>query len=403
VFFTTSQPLVNGDTDSGVDLYEADISEGSISRLVQVSRGGEGDLTPGSGANVLGVARVSEDGSHVYFVAEGRLTGANREGKTPSVGQPNLYVVARGCPGGGTACASPVERTSFVGTLSAENDGADWGASDERSVQATPDGQFLVFQSSADLTSDEEGQEEAGQVFEYDAQTETLVRVSRGQGGYNRDGNSSIYPAIIPTQDYKLDQPIQRITDLAVSEDGSRVFFSSPAALTPRALNGVVIKEEEGRTVYATNIYEYHEGQVGLISDGHDTVLTEHHPAVGLIGTDETGLDVFFMTADSLVPRDTDTQVDVYDARVGGGFAPPPQAAPCVADSCQDAPVSPPSLLAPLTSSVSGEAVSLGSQRTAPPKKKSERRRRKMKSKVKPMRRTKRTRHGNKRTAGGRT
>ena len=101
VFFMTGQPLVNGDRDGGVDLYEADLSGGAVTRLVQVSRGGAGDSTPGLGAGVLGVVRVSEDGSHVYFVAEGRLTGANREGKAPVEGEPNLYVASSVCPGGG--------------------------------------------------------------------------------------------------------------------------------------------------------------------------------------------------------------------------------------------------------------------------------------------------------------
>ena len=38
--------------------------------------------SPGSsaGAEVQGVSRVSEDGSHVYFVAKGRLTKGPREG-----------------------------------------------------------------------------------------------------------------------------------------------------------------------------------------------------------------------------------------------------------------------------------------------------------------------------------
>jgi hypothetical protein len=204
-------------------------------------------------------------------------------------------------------------------------------------VQATPDGQFLVFQSTADLTPDQEGRPEAGQVFEYDAATETLVRVSRGQGGYNGDGNSNEYSATIPVQNYEREIPvgIGRITGLAVSADGSRVFFSSMDALAPQALNGVM------------NVYEYHNRQVGLISDGHDTGMVRGKPVVKLIGTDESGLDVFFTTVDQLVPQDTDAQVDVYDARVEGGFAPPAVAAPCSGDSCQTTPSVPPTLLLP--------------------------------------------------------
>ena len=60
-------------------------------------------------------------------------------------------------------------------------------------------GGFLVFQSTAHLTSDQEGfGSEAGQVFEYDAGAESLVRVSHGQNGFNDDGNSNEYSATIP-------------------------------------------------------------------------------------------------------------------------------------------------------------------------------------------------------------
>jgi hypothetical protein len=212
-----------------------------------------------------------------------------------------------------------------------------------------------VFQSKADLTPDQAGRgEEAGQVFEYDAEAETLARVSRGQGGYNEDGNSSIYSSTIPVQNYERKVPyvgIERFRHLAVSADGSRVFFSSRDALTPQALNGVV------------NVYEYHDGQVGLISDGHDT-------EVELIGTDESGRDVFFTTADHLVPQDTDAQVDVYDARVEGGFAPPLLPAPCSGDSCQAPPSVPPSLLVPAMSSSTGETPTSGAQQNTPSKKK---------------------------------
>lgn len=348
VFFLTSQPLVDDDTDEGIDLYAEDIDEGAVTRLVQSSRGGEDDPTPGSGAGLLGVARISEDGSHAYFVAQGVLTGANREGKAPAVGEPNLYVSARECPGGEDSCGSPVERTSFVATLSGADE-ADWGPFDGRPVQATPDGRFLVFQSTADLTPDQEGRTEAGQVFEYNAELEELARVSRGQDGYNEDGNSSVYPATIPVQSYGRDSPSTRFSGLAVSADGARVFFTSAAGLTPQALEGF------------TSIYEYHDGQVALISDGHDVTIVSGGNLATLIGTDESGRDVFFTTADRLVPQDRNTSVDVYDARVEGGFASPAVSAPCSGDSCQGPGSLAPSLLVPGASSANGEAPAAAS------------------------------------------
>ena len=84
-------------------------------------------------------------------------------------------------------------------------------------------------------------------MFEYDAEAETLARVSQGEGGYDEDGNSSVYAAIIPTPVCQgRDHRERAFPGLAVSADGSRVFFSTRDALTSQASNGVV------------NVYEYH-------------------------------------------------------------------------------------------------------------------------------------------------
>ncbi len=345
VFFSTSQPLVDADTDNGTDLYAADLHEGKLTRLVQVSRGGEGDPTPGAGADVLGVARVSEDGSHVYFVAQGVLTGMNVEGKAPVGGEANLYVTAVECPAGEATCPSPTEHTSFIATLSGA-DGEDWSPADHRPVQATPDGRFFVFQSTADLTPDQEGRPEAGQVFEYDAQNEVLVRVSHGQDGYGENGNSNTFRATIHRQEFRTAGAAARFMGLSVSRDGSRVFFTTAAALTPHALEGF------------SSVYESHDGEVSLIAAGDDSAA---ETATNLVGTDESGQDVFFNTTDQLLPQDRDTSTDVYDARTDGGFPPPAPMAPCAGDSCQGAAPMQPALSTP------GTATSLPLGQPTPP------------------------------------
>ncbi len=54
-----------------------------------------------------GVVRISEDGSHVYFVARGVLaSNANAEGQTAVQGADNLYVSDTGA-----------HETRFVGEL----------------------------------------------------------------------------------------------------------------------------------------------------------------------------------------------------------------------------------------------------------------------------------------------
>ena len=97
----TSQELLPGATT--MNLYEYDVNAPKGEKVTQVSTGSPD-------AEVLGVARVSEDGSHVYFVAKGVLTGANHEGHAPAAGGDNLYVYERDE-------AFPDGRLAFIATL----------------------------------------------------------------------------------------------------------------------------------------------------------------------------------------------------------------------------------------------------------------------------------------------
>ena len=91
VFFSTEQPLLNGDKDATRDLYEAEVGAAGVTRLVQVSAGDETDPNRGSGAEVASVVRISEDGSHVYYVAKGALTTTpNANGEHAEAGAYNL-------------------------------------------------------------------------------------------------------------------------------------------------------------------------------------------------------------------------------------------------------------------------------------------------------------------------
>ena len=84
----------------------------------------------------------------------------------------------------------------------------------------TPDGRFLVFTSFRDLTPDDTSTVQ--QVFEYDAQTGGLVRVSVGEDGFNHNGNVPANNATIVTPFYARN--IQRL-DLLESLVGVRRWF----------------------------------------------------------------------------------------------------------------------------------------------------------------------------------
>lgn len=77
---------------SGCNLYLYDFGRPVGERLVAVSAGDTG----GAGPGVQGVMAVSDDGSHVYFVARGVLSGAaNGKGDKAEKGGENLYVFER--------------------------------------------------------------------------------------------------------------------------------------------------------------------------------------------------------------------------------------------------------------------------------------------------------------------
>jgi hypothetical protein len=84
-----------------------------------------------------------------------------------------------------------------------------------------------------------------------------------------------------------------------------------------------------------------------LISSGQSPSDSE------LIDASQGGSDVFFTTSSSLLPQGPGL-VDVYDAREGGGYPPPPKPpAICEGDACQGA-ISAPNDPTPASSSFEG-------------------------------------------------
>jgi hypothetical protein len=113
-----------------------------------------------------------------------------------------------------------------------------------------------------------------------------------------------------------------------LSEDGGRLFFQSPDPLVPGDSNGLLDVYEWEQDGFDACRQE--DGCVLPISDvtgGHESHFMD---------ASASGEDVFIATADQLLPSDTDTRVDVYDARVDGGF-PVTAAVPVCdnADSCK--------------------------------------------------------------------
>ena len=390
VVFTSEQQLTDNAAEGGGEeansLYEYEgvtASHASERRLVDVSEG-EGGAPVTGGPRVQGIVALSPDsaGEEVYFTAQGVLTTVERPGcmaewaaagrSAEAVchaveGEQNLYVYS-----------DETHRVSFITIMASGNKGDTEILNAQANV--TPDGQFLVFGSRRDQTPDDTSHTEASQVFRYDAKTGRLQRLSIGYNGFNNDGNAETGQCgeqdlfFLCSEEAEIVSRTLR-SDPTMSDDGSRVFFTSPVGLTPHALNDAPVGGtlRGGAPAYARNVYEWESESVGscpanrpagcvfLISDGRDVsvdnavagecVTVPTSSAVCLLGSDTTGDDVFFATADQDVEADTNSEVDFYDARVceperGNPCiqSPPPGLPLCQGEECHGVPAGVPPL-----------------------------------------------------------
>jgi hypothetical protein len=405
VFFSTTAPLEPGtDTDSGSDLYMArigcpggeaegcEVAQRVVRSLVQVSHGTEP-------AEVQGVVRVAPDGSRVYFVARGVLasegpTNTEAEGarSLPVKGADNLYVydtasgrtvfVADLCSGPEASGKAEEPRCPAAEGIEGKRDDLGLLSGSQREAQSTPDGGVLVFSSYGRLLAND--MDNAKDVYRYDAVTGRLERVSLGEAGHDANGNgedsvskpvfadATIEPYLGASERAYEQHEMQT---RAVSEDGSRIVFETAGPLSGAAVN------------HRVNVYEWHDGSVSLVSSGNS--LTDDCCAV----ISPSGRDLFFMTAQGLVPQDTDGAMDIYDARLGGGFPPVlAQRQPCSGDACQGPLTNPAPLLVP------GSVPQAPGQNFAAPSKPAVKAKKGKPKKVKPKKR-----HGKKGKASGRS
>jgi hypothetical protein len=394
VFFLTTQQLVNSDTDSTMDLYEYDFEKPEGENLGQLSHGGPGDPTPGSGAEVQGVVRVSSDGSHVYFVAKGVLTGENPEGHEPELGADNLYVVE-----------TETGKTSFIAELCSNarisgsvtdpecpatldatyNDSPLWGQAIHivgggtiagRRAQTPSNGRYLAFTTYAHLitTGPEADSNEAQQVYRYDSQTGHLIRISIGESAFpaSQNGNTSGMNASIAVS---VDEEGNEGNigahanandwNRQINEDGTEILFATPERLQADDINTGTEPSCESLFAGGTgcDVYEWHEcedgackdgmaGEVHMITPGDDP--TSQDTDLGAASMSSSGSDIFFFTVTPLVGQDTDSLGDLYDARVGGGFPASTPEPSCSGEACQGGASSLPAFAAPGSQSFAG-------------------------------------------------
>jgi hypothetical protein len=257
------------------------------------------DLTPAGG--VTGVLGASAGASHVYY-----LTGSSlflRNGVTT------------------TKVADAADSSNYPPTT---------GTS-----RVSADGSKLLFMSTvALLTSDGSKYDNAdlatkapdSQVYLYDATGPgTLLCLSCNPTHARPIGPSSIPGAIT---NGTLPNSTHSYKPRVLSSDGKRVFFNSEDGLALADVNldyDVYQWEAQG-----TGSCARPGGCVSLISSGLANWA-------GFVDASADGSDAFFLTDRSLVGADPGS-VDLYDARVGGGFPEPVEPSPCNGDACQVVP-----------------------------------------------------------------
>jgi hypothetical protein len=255
------------------------------------------DITPAG--EVSGVLGASADGERVYFQDSAGLE-LWEEGTTRLV-----------APGADASLPSDHPPATATARVSA-------------------DGRQLAFLSAVELAGadnlDAETRLPDTELYHYDASGGgSLVCASCNPTGERPRGSASIPGA-------QINGTTTAYRPRVLSADGRRLFFDSSDRL--------VLQDTDSRP----DVYQWEAqgegsctrspGCVNLISSGRSS------GGASFLDASADGNDAFFLTDESLVPRDPGS-IDVYDARAGGGFTEPQSPIPCIADACQALPNAP--------------------------------------------------------------
>jgi len=195
----------------------------------------------------------------------------------------------------------------------------------------------LAFISSAPLTGFDNGG--FAEAFLYSPATGTLTCASCNPSGARALGAASIPGAPANGSGPTAARPYK---PRALSASGTRLFFESRDKLVATDTNAAAdVYQWEAQ---GTGSCQRPAGCVALISSGRSA------GGASFVDAAADGGDAYFLTDGSLVPVDTGL-LDLYNARVGGGFPVGPVPIPCVGDACQPVPSapddSPPATLVP--------------------------------------------------------
>jgi len=247
-------------------------------------------------SGVLGMLGAASDGNSVYFQDSGGLE-LWRNG--------SVTTIAAGAEAALSSDYPPATATARV----------------------SPDGLHVAFLSELPLTKfdnlDANTRQPDAEVYVYGPPA--------GGGGAvlvcascKRNGERPLGPASIPG--VEVNGSTRAYRPRVFSADGQRLFFER--------------EETDGGT--GVRVYEWQAPGAGDCARPFGcaaAISGDRSPAAGFVDASSDGTDAYFITDEPLVRSDLGS-IDLYDARVGGGF-PIDERIICVADNCQPLPGEP--------------------------------------------------------------
>jgi len=279
-FLETTQQLTAEAKADGTAIYRYDVAEDELELIADRP----------AGVKMLG---ASADGSTVVFLAL-----ASQQAYVLRDGTAHLL---------GTLGSTDAFMPARIATVEP----------DRRGLRITPDGSVVVFAASGEFAGATSG---VAQIFRWE-EGEGLESVSTvGPGAPTQDASIGAYPSVFPgspREEFLHNHRNKAMDGRIISDDGSRVFFETPEALVERDVNA------------ATDVYEWHAGDIELVSPGTGAKSLYHESSAD-------GKTVFFTTFERVEPEfDINHTRDLYVAQPGGGFTPPPLPPTCGGEACQ--------------------------------------------------------------------
>ena len=262
VFFNTTEPLITGDTDAALDVFDHRVSDGVTSLVSdRVQPGADEDRHASIMTN--GRTPSSADGSVLIFTTT--------ESLLPEDMDSNVDVYRRS--GGTTTLMSddPTNEADLAQNILA--------------IALSADGSRIVFSTWESMSAND---------------------TDSAQDIYVREGNST---TLLSDTLRAGPDPESNISTALANREATRVFFSP--------LQSLVDEDGDG----ATDLYESAGGVLTLLSDRVKAGADENQP-IQSIAYSENGSRVFFGTDEQLVDADTDAVRDTYWA--GGTALPDP-------------------------------------------------------------------------------